>query len=400
MEIPTTGQSEGKKMGIKVLGKAEDLRTKTPVIYAQMSILDYLELMSNDFDDFRFQRKRVNYAPYERMKEDIKNGALLPSITLATKFEYTEDVLSVLDNDQYLKNTLGQMTGKFNILDGLQRTYILQDIKNEGHKFHVEQSVLIEFWIESELKNLIYRLIVLNAGQKKMSMRHQIELLFLNIKDTLERQITDLEIHTQKESTRRNKPKKFALDKLVMGYQSFLLKNTEVKRSNIVAQEMLENNVLDSTPEELGSGFEDFVRFLRLFTMLDDATYKHYENYSKFNLNLRYTVEEFDYNNAKNWFSDENVINCFFAAVSKNIPSFNIGTLFETVNRLVSKINESSEYTDPLGLEVLFKIQTGINPRKVSVDFQTRKILYYGFLEYFKEDGAVDLKECWQLGAY
>ncbi|MFF2287425.1 hypothetical protein [Peribacillus butanolivorans] len=388
-------------MGIKVLGKTKDLRTNTPVIYAQMSIMDYLELVSDDFDDFRFQRKRVNYVPYERMKEDIKKGALLPSITLATKFEYTEDVLSVLDNDDYLKHTLLNMTGKFNILDGLQRTYILQDIKNEGHEFHPEQSVLLEFWIESQLKNLIYRLIVLNAGQKKMSMRHQIELLFLNIKDTLEREIPNLEIHTQKESTRRNKSKKFALDRLVMGYQSFLLKNTEVKRSNVVAQEMLENNVLDSTAEELGSGFEDFIRFLNIYTRLDEATFNHYENYSKSAHVEAENEEEFDYNSAKQWFASENVINCFFAAVSKFISSSNReSNLFKTLNRLVELINQSQVYSDPLGLGVLYKIQSGIDPRRVSVDFQTRKIIYYGLLEYFKEDGAINLDECWQLGAF
>ncbi|MBE5090621.1 hypothetical protein IGI03_21600 [Bacillus thuringiensis] len=391
-------------MGIRILGQAKDLRTGTPVIYTQMSIADYLELVGDDFDDFRFQRKRVNYKPYERMKDDIKNGALLPSITLATKFEYTDPILNVLDNDTYLKDTLKGFTGKLNILDGLQRTYILQDIKNEGHDFPEEQTLLIEFWIESDLKNLIYRLIVLNAGQKKMSMRHQIELLFLNIKDSLETDIPDLQIHTQRENTRRNSPKKFPLDRLVMGYQSFLLKNTEVKRSNVVAQEMLENNVLDSSADELGEGFEEFKQFLKVFTLLDDATFNHYSTYSQ--SNIRHSVfddmdEEIDINSAKHWFSTENVMNCFFAAVSKSINTFSTeNELLEILNQLINQINNSPEYSDPLGLSVLYQLQKGINPKKYSVDFQTRQIIYYGFIEYFKEDGKIELGQCWRLGAF
>ncbi|XEC95068.1 hypothetical protein AB6A23_00275 [Paenibacillus tarimensis] len=392
-------------MEIKVLGKAIDYRTSSPVVYAQMTINDYLELINDDFDDFRFQRKRTNYSPYQRMKDDIKAGALLPPITLAIKSEFTGEVLSVLEEDSQLERVLLQQSGKINILDGLQRTYILKDIQDEGFHFNPKQTILLEFWVEKEIKHLIYRLIVLNAGQKKMSMRHQIELLFLNIKESLEKEIPHLIIHTQKDSTRRNIPKKFALDRLVMGYQSFLLKNTEVKRSNIVAQEMLENNVLDSTADELGEGFEEFKRFLKIYVALDDATYKHYAEYWDIDKE-RYSFfndpgdDESILTNSKHWFASENVMICFFAAISKYISNpEREDILVKTLEALVHRIQQSPSHSDPLGLYVLYKVQEGIDPRKQSVDYQTRQILFYGFLEFFKMDGAVEFTECWQRGA-
>lgn len=392
-------------MEIKVIGQATDYRSNTPVIYAQMPVRDYLGLINENFDDFRFQRKRTMYSPYLRMKEDIKQGALLPTITLAIKSEYTKEILTVLDDYSKLENVLLNQSGKINILDGLQRTYILKDLEGEGFQFIHDQKVFLEIWVESEIKHLIYRLIVLNAGQKKMSMRHQIEMLFLNIKDSIEIDIPDLIIHTQKESTRRTQSKKFSLDRLAMGYQSFLLKNTEVKRSNVVAQEMLENNILESTAEQLGQGFEDFKKFLKIYARLDESTFQHYGNYTKDEIEYELyndigNEDETILKNSKHWFAGENVINCFFAAVSKflNVPDRE-DTLIKTLEHLNDFIITAEVYSDPLGLAVLYKLQEGINPRKMSIDFQTRKIMFNGFQEYFKEDGKTPLSECWKLGA-
>src|SRR6266498_440970 len=72
---------------IQILGKSADLRTNTPVVYAQMAIADYLELVGDKFDLFAIQRRREKHKAYERMKGDIVKGALLPAITLAIKPE-------------------------------------------------------------------------------------------------------------------------------------------------------------------------------------------------------------------------------------------------------------------------------------------------------------------------
>ena len=79
-------------MQVKIIGQAKDLRTNTDILYAQLSIQDYLCLVGDNFDDYEPQRKREQYKAYERMKVDIKDGALLPSITLAVKPELVRNV--------------------------------------------------------------------------------------------------------------------------------------------------------------------------------------------------------------------------------------------------------------------------------------------------------------------
>lgn len=389
-------------MDLEILGRTEDLRTNTPVIYAQMTVSDYLELIGDDFEDFRFQRKRVNYRPYIRMKEDIIKGALLPPITLAIKPDFTEAINGVLNDNELLKEALLKQSGNLNILDGLQRTYILKDLKRDGVEFQENQKILLEFWVEKEIKHLIYRLIVLNAGQKRMSMRHQVEILFLTIKETLENEIEGINIHTQKDGTRRNTYKKYALDNLVMAYQSFLLKNTEVKRSNLIAQEMIERDILDSTEEDLGREFEQFKDYLVSYARLDELTFKHYDNNGMAERIMKYPMfleSGLSISNLKNWFADENTMTAFFAATAKisNLANKEI-YVKEALNKLIYKLENALPHSDPLGFENLFYIQYGFNPKKVSVDYATRQLISRGFEEFFRGNGEIDLSDCWMQG--
>lgn len=221
-------------MALKVIGLARDLRTATPVVYAQIAIADYLEVVGDEFENFSIQRRRENHKAYQRLKLDIKAGALLPSITLAVKPDKVNQIIPLFEtaeNDRTafsaLANALGEH-GNVDILDGLQRTYIMTDLKKEGHEFVQNQNVLVEFWLEADLNKLIYRIIILNAGQKPMSIRHQLELLFMSLKTSVEQAIDGLEIYTERDNTRRRRAKKFPLSVVVSGYQAYITSSAEL----------------------------------------------------------------------------------------------------------------------------------------------------------------------------
>ena len=173
---------KGNGMGLEILGKTKDLRTDTYVLYAQIPIPDYLSLVGDEFDTFEIQRTRQRYRAYERMRRDIVNGALLPTITLAVLPEHASEFVPLIESEAYDKIVeMLQEAEQIRILDGLQRTYSLSELA-ESHNFEPDHTVHVEIWFETNLDNLIYRIIVLNAGQKPMSLRHQIELLFGAIK--------------------------------------------------------------------------------------------------------------------------------------------------------------------------------------------------------------------------
>ena len=375
-------------MQVKIIGQAKDLRTDTDILYAQLSIQDYLCLVGDNFDDYEPQRKREKYKAYERMKIDIMNGALLPSITLAVKPELVSDILPIVqkDNWQELERALSK-PGQVNILDGLQRTFILNDIAKENIEFKSEQKVLVEFWLESNIKNLIYRIIVLNAGQKPMSMKHQIDLLFITLYDTLKAEIPDIEIFKEKDSGRRTKARKYHLDRIATAYHSFITESAETQRQNVVAQKLVEEKVLNSTEEELGNQFDTFTNYLKMYADLDVEVSRIYP------VNADQKIPD-----GIKWFGEESVMNSFFAAlafVSRN----NSERVKKALDTLLKLLKDNQEGDDPLALEILQNMENGFNPRKESLDFAKRRLLTNGFKEYFHQEGECKFDQCWIRGS-
>jgi hypothetical protein len=374
-------------MKISIIGKAKDYRTNTTVLYAQMPIDDYLSLVGDNFAEFEIQRGREKHKAYIRMKDDLKKGALLPAITLAVKLDRVKKLLPFLEkeNPDYkaLEQELSQ-PGRVNILDGLQRTYILKEIVEEGLSFGSGQKVLVEFWFEPDIRNLIYRIIVLNAGQKPMSMRHQIDLLFITLKDIIERDI-DIQIYTNKEKIQRTKPRNYALDRIATAYQSFITRSPEVQKQNIIAQRLLEEDVLDFNEEELGERFYRFKNYLKIYADLDEEICRIYRKNN-----------ESDIPNGTAWFGSENVMNSFFAAIASSNLSERVD---KALSILIKTLKNRLEGYDPLALGTLQQIQKGFNPRKVNIGFATRKLLTNGFKEYFRDEGETSFEDCWKRAA-
>ncbi|NER19817.1 MAG: hypothetical protein F6J96_03475 [Symploca sp. SIO1C2] len=323
------------------------------------------------------------------MKDDLKKGALLPAITLAVKLDKVEELLPLLENKKPDYKALAQelnQPGLVNILDGLQRTYILKEIvEDEDSLFsNFSQDVLVEFWFEPEIRNLIYRIIVLNAGQKPMSMKHQIDLLFMTFKDIIERDL-DIKIYTNKQKRQRTKPRNYALDRIATAYQCFITRSPEVQKQNFIAQRLLEENVFNSNEKELGEKFDRFKKYLRIYADLDEEVCRIYNKNS-----------QTDLPNGTTWFGSENVINSFFAAIASSNSSERVD---KALNVLIDRLKDSIEEDDPLDLETLQQIQKGVNPRKVNIGFATRKLLTTGFKEYFRDEGETSFADSWKRAA-
>lgn len=373
---------------LKIIGETKDLRTNTHVLYAQIRITDYLKLVGSDFDRFDIQRKRVTPKSYKRLKVDIQKGALLPTITLAINPKVVRSFNSFLNprNNAEIIKRLNKPDNIY-ILDGLQRTHIINDIVvKEKKKLNSNQCLLLEIWFESKLPSLIYRLIVLNAGQKPMSMRHQIDLLFMTIKDQLEEEIPGLEIYKEKDGTIRNKPRKFAFDKLVTAYYSYTLKTPEVSREHIVTTKMEEASILDSDEIELENMFEDFKKYLQDYCELDEQVYRIYS-------------DDKDNKALKNLFSEENFINSFFAVLAQyGENEKNKSRINKAITKLKRYLRKAKPSSDPLALSEYQKYRQLIDPKVYNVGFGTRKLISTSLKEFLREEGDIDWKNCWAGG--
>jgi hypothetical protein len=361
---------------MEIMGFARDARTGTRVIYAKVGIPAYLEIVGDEFDEFDIQRKRVQHKAYARMKEDIKSGTLLPAVTLAVKTSHLNQVIEAGEDKDALAGTLSQR-GSLNILDGLQRTHTLKDIAESGHAFNPDQTLLLEIWVEPHIKNLIYRIIVLNAGQKPMSMRHQMELLFYSTKETLENRIPGLEIFTERDESRRTRAKKYPLDRVSLAYYSFITKSPEVNKDNIVAQQLQEEDVLAQGVESFGEKFE---RFSSVFTQLATIDQLAEDRYGR---------------QAVTWIGSENFMLGFFAAAANADSRHNGAELVaESLDGLIRSLRDT-DFSDPLGHASYQAVAQGIDSRKSNVGYATRRLIFNGFREFFRSHGEDPLLDIW-----
>lgn len=378
-------------MPLQVLGQARDLRTSTTVIYAQIPIGEYLALVGSEFDEYSIQRKKEKYRAYDRLKKDIVEGTLLPPITLAVKHHRVEllDRHSSSGNKSELERELSN-PGQVNILDGLQRTYVLKELVQEQVQFKTGQTLLLEFWLEKELRHLIYRIIVLNAGRKPMSMRHQVELLFLVLKETVEARVPQLTLYLERDETRRRGPRKYALDRIAMAYQCFLLKNPEVQRESIVAQELAEGEILDSTEEFLNERFELFAQYLAQYAFLDDEVCRVYAQEDSSN---RIPT-------GASWFGSETTLNSFFAALADfGANESRIQRVSSALKELQYQLGQATPGEDPLGLQTADRLVKDLNPRKTNIGIATRRLYFNAFKEYFREEGQKSMRDSWLAAA-
>lgn len=398
-------------MTITILGTAVDVRTDTPVVYSQMSIPDYLAIVGTKFEDFRLQRRREKHKAYGRLQADIREGALLPSITLAVKPEIVDAILPLYEEYRRDPSKAGDLaaalntSGTVDILDGLQRTYIMRDLAAEGVEFKEGQRILVEFWLERDLHNLIYRIIVLNAGQKPMSIKHQLEMLFASLQESILRQLPGVEIYLERDGTRRTRPKKYAFHVIVSAYQAMITGSPELHKDNIVANELMENSALEMGETALSEQFDMFVGTLKQYVEFDEQAHRIYSRVGDASEGqdaggTSQNSEHVPIANLAHWFATDNVMISFFAALAQ----FGTGEqrkkrVAEALEQLAGTLSTSTAGSDPLGLTDFNKLRSGFIPSKVNVGVATRRLLTNGFKEYFREAGEVPLQECWKLAA-
>lgn len=216
-------------------------------------------------------------------------------------------------------------------------------------------------------------------------MRHQLEILFATFKTQLESQISDLELLVERESTRRKRAGKYGLDKVVVAYHAFLIKGTEVAKDNVVAQTIVEEEILSSNEAQLNTLYEDFTSHLAKYVKLDKEACRVYDGTLGSEVPTGLT-----------WFGSDNVMLAFFAAISDFSTSpERIKRTASSIRKLVKHLAAADPGDDPMGLANYQRVVSGFNPKKVNVGFATRKLLFRAFKEFFREDGEKPLADLW-----
>ncbi|YCI76079.1 hypothetical protein M1D47_21150 [Bacillus sp. R1-10] len=329
---------------------------------AKIRIGDYLEITSMESN--RYQRNIQNVKFYKKLIQDLLDDTVIPPISVV----YPE---KDVDFDEGLSSDK-----KFIILDGLQRTNsILQclSILEKGESQYKIQTVdefknkkiYIEIWEKLDLKYILYKMVVLNTGQKKMDYEHQLDILSESIEEVL--QVNDIRYLTKKQEAEVGKDARvYKLSDITTGLVSFLIGKPSPGKKN-AAEYLFERFNISIEGEEEGNV---------LSLINDDESYKY----------LVWVLKDFDEMLSHKYGEDRNPLRKYEVFLISLFGS--LGAAYQkNPKRLEMKLEQLKELfeteEDPLRMKIFDSIyssfKTGIGQKRRRFIYETFK-LYFSFI--------------------
>jgi hypothetical protein len=168
-----------------------------------------------------------------------------------------------------------------------------------------------------------------------------------------------------------------------------LSKSPEIQKENVVAQRLMDEEILSDSEEGLTEKLNNFQKYLKIYAELDDELCRVYDGSQGNSVPT-----------GLSWFGNDNVMNSFFAAIADfGSTEQRTERIDKSLVALLKMLKEANNTQDPLGLASFYKITNAIPVRKVNVGFGTRKLLTSAFKEYFREEGEKPLSELWAIEA-
>lgn len=210
---------------MRVASNLYDSRISAKNLLVEMTISEYEALVTDVVTKNEFQRKRVRSSKtvYALLKEDLVKQCIIPPIVLAL----TNNVEFEVEEGEEFKEKLDENKDHLVILDGLQRTYTIFDLLEELRTSKdestldtvLETKLRVELYVGLNRLGILYRMLTLNTGQTPMSLRQQIEMLYL---DYLRRGIDGIELIREADGKVANKAYQYNFKDVIEGFNAYL----------------------------------------------------------------------------------------------------------------------------------------------------------------------------------
>jgi len=186
------------------------------------TIGEYINMISVEGNPY--QRSILGLKYYSKLIDDLLLDTVIPPI-------------SVVINKSNLAITQGvNLEGKLFILDGLQRTNCIKHCinlleKKDRTKFitsfksvdeFLNKEIYLEIWEKIEFKNILYKMIVLNTGQKKMDYSHQLDILNNAFLEKITEDGVEVITRIEQQESKIKKNEKFLLADLTEALVSYI----------------------------------------------------------------------------------------------------------------------------------------------------------------------------------
>lgn len=371
-----------------------DHRLKCYVVSARATYEWYLDATNGAENNLGIQRDIIKgQKTYQTLRQDLKRGCVLPPVVIAINQVNLPEKLQSFPEEPFLRiraidlDELHQVLVQANssdiqIIDGLQRTNAIRSVANElqaeDKSLFLSRPLRFEIWLNIGLDALAYRMLLLNAGQKPMSMKHQIEILSDSMRLALQ-DINGLEIIRSMDKRRRVQPGQFQLSVLTSAFQAWLQKSPNVDLRNAVTEQLLSDEAI----EELGRGLspnshrsgDRFKQFIAWLVQVDRAL-------GPANVGF---------------FGNETVVQAITAVISKfSSAQETEARCTEAQQRLLADIAIDANALRP---DLFEEFRREIDPKKQNVGEASRLLAFRAFSEYIISGGATSMQDAWTFAS-
>lgn len=365
-----------------------DDRLGSYCVTATCSYNDFLTLTAGADQNLDIQRSIIKgVKAYATLRSDLRRGCVLPPVVLAVNLELSEDIAEL-----HVGQRLDVLTADFSnitsdevyVIDGLQRTNAIRqtvsELAGDERDLFLRRSVRVEVWVNIPFGAIAYRMLLLNAGQRPMSVKHQVEVLSSKLIDDLAG-IPDLDVFRIGDVRRRTQPGQFALAKLAQSFQAWLQGQPNLDLRNTVMEELTAESAIDvlgrSVPVSASAAHGDgFRRFAEWLVELDMALGQ----------------------GSIAFLGNETVLLGIAAAIGSYERNETLG---RRVWPAMTGLLEQTRNIGPeaIALPLFDALKLGIDVGKKNVGVATRDMVFNAFKEYIRGAGETPMAECWQLAS-
>lgn len=210
---------------MKLVSDLHDNRINSRNVLVELSIGEYLHFARDVIKKNEFQRRRVHSSKtvYSLLLSDLEQGCIIPPVVLALTHELGDNSPTAENFSEFIEENKGHLV----ILDGLQRTHTMIDLVDnvvatgDEEKLRIIQNHTIraEFYIGLNRLGILYRMLTLNTGQSPMSLRHQIEIMYL---DYATADLNGIELIKEADGQRATALNQYNFKEIVEGFNSYL----------------------------------------------------------------------------------------------------------------------------------------------------------------------------------
>jgi len=373
----------------------------------EATLEEYITELPEDYYRYDIQRGIESNVYLDNLIDTVLKNRHIPPIVL------------VVENDDYQYNKFSTYESlkirKFKILDGLQRTYRLKIIwdtillfqklmRKEDHlygqrgfslskkyarelyeinssagllfkiiHYHENNREPVEYcfqrnkqwfevWADLHPKEQVHKILLLNAGHKQLKVRHQLELLFLNLIPRLQR-ISDgrFTLIREKEKTsaaysRYRKQGQFYFSHIISAILSFMASKPITPNTHLLQKLQKERTDTETRLQFFDHDYEFFENLVSLLTKLDGVSKEYNET----------------------WLGKESTLTGIFGALGKyeKERSLPVKALFDKV---ADKLQANRKLLNLGEYDKAFRfLETG----KVRIGSVHRKAVFSGFYDF------------------